>query len=77
MPGFDGRGPVARGPLTGGGRGYCALVLPDGQGVPPYGYAGAQGAPVAGAPYVAPGAVWGWPRRGGRGHGRGRWGRWG
>ena len=24
MPGFDGRGPMGEGPLTGGGRGYCA-----------------------------------------------------
>jgi hypothetical protein len=25
MPGFDGTGPQGRGPLTGGGRGYCAV----------------------------------------------------
>jgi len=23
MPGFDGTGPLGRGPMTGGGRGYC------------------------------------------------------
>lgn len=25
MPGFDGTGPQGRGPMTGGGRGYCAV----------------------------------------------------
>ncbi len=25
MPGFDGTGPAGRGPMTGGGRGYCAV----------------------------------------------------
>ncbi len=45
MPGFDGSGPQGRGPLTGRGEGYCAIVLPqDGQA--PYGYAGLQGRPV-------------------------------
>jgi hypothetical protein len=45
MPGFDGTGPRGRGPLTGRGEGYCALVLPaDGQA--PFGYAGLQGRPV-------------------------------
>jgi len=27
MPGFDGTGPAGRGPMTGGGRGYCAMPL--------------------------------------------------
>ena len=27
MPGFDGRGPRGEGPMTGGGRGYCAMPL--------------------------------------------------
>lgn len=27
MPGFDGTGPRGQGPLTGGGRGYCAVSL--------------------------------------------------
>ena len=27
MPGFDGTGPNGKGPMTGGCRGYCALVL--------------------------------------------------
>jgi hypothetical protein len=25
MPGFDGRGPMGQGPVTGGGRGFCAM----------------------------------------------------
>jgi len=28
MPGFDGTGPRGLGPLTGGGRGFCAVPLP-------------------------------------------------
>ena len=28
MPGFDGTGPRGMGPMTGGGRGYCAVLLP-------------------------------------------------
>lgn len=31
MPGFDGTGPRGRGPMTGGGRGYCAVQLPGGR----------------------------------------------
>ena len=27
MPGFDGRGPRGMGPITGGGRGFCAVPL--------------------------------------------------
>ena len=27
MPGFDGTGPRGMGPMTGGGRGYCAVPL--------------------------------------------------
>ncbi len=29
MPGFDGTGPMGQGPMTGGGRGYCAVPLTD------------------------------------------------
>ena len=29
MPGFDGTGPMGLGPMTGGGRGYCAVSLPQ------------------------------------------------
>jgi len=28
MPGFDGTGPRGMGPMTGGGRGFCAIPLP-------------------------------------------------
>ena len=31
MPGFDGTGPRGMGPMTGGGRGFCAIL---GYGVP-------------------------------------------
>jgi hypothetical protein len=44
MPGFDGTGPIGMGPMTGGGRGFCAM--PYG-GHRPYGY-GFQ------APYCPP-----------------------
>lgn len=27
MPGFNGTGPLKKGPMTGGGRGYCAIPL--------------------------------------------------
>lgn len=27
MPGFDGSGPGGRAPMTGGGRGYCAIPI--------------------------------------------------
>ncbi len=48
MPGFDGKGPRGTGPFSGGGRGYCSVVLPQPEeGQAPYGYAGLQG--IAGA----------------------------
>ena len=34
MPGFDGTGPMGQGPMTGGGRGYCAMPV---RGAGPYG----------------------------------------
>ena len=44
MPGFDGTGPRGMGPMTGGGRGFCAVPLPaagsayrGGVVYPPYG----------------------------------------
>lgn len=44
MPRFDGTGPVGRGPFSGGGRGYCAAILPpDGSDLAPFGYAGLEG----------------------------------
>jgi len=30
MPGFDGTGPMGMGPMTGGGRGFCAIPLSPG-----------------------------------------------
>ena len=37
MPGFDGTGPMGQGPMTGGGRGFCAMSYraydPSGYGV--------------------------------------------
>jgi hypothetical protein len=40
MPGFDGTGPWGGGPMTGGGRGYCAAPL---RGRPRYGLGGGFG----------------------------------
>jgi len=31
MPGFDGTGPRGMGPMTGGGRGFCAVPLSSGR----------------------------------------------
>lgn len=35
MPGGDGTGPMGMGPMTGGGRGFCAIPMKDWRG--PYG----------------------------------------
>ena len=55
MPGFDGTGPRGMGPMTGGGRGFCAIPLPGSwptyagrAAYPPYG-----GVPW-GMPYYGP-----------------------
>jgi hypothetical protein len=89
MPRFDGTGPQGKGPMTGRGEGYCALVLPE-SGQAPYGYAGLQGTPVRlGAPGTRPmlgtrftywlrpavrrGRAFGRGRGRGAGRGRGRW----
>jgi len=54
MPGFDGTGPRGSGPFTGGGRGYCALRLPNPEsGEAVSGYAGIQGTPVSVVPRPA------------------------
>lgn len=29
MPGFDGKGPLSKGPMTGRGMGWCAVKLPN------------------------------------------------
>jgi len=83
MPGFDGTGPRGMGPLTGGGRGYCATVLPDpATGAPVYGYAGLAGRPFVRSTPITPLPTYGralvgrprWGMRlgGGRGLGLGR-----
>jgi len=58
MPGFDGTGPLGMGPMTGGGRGFCAIPQPAYPGraaYPPYGTP--WGTPYYGAGLAAPGAV--------------------
>ena len=62
MPGFDGTGPRGMGPMTGGGRGFCAVPLPAAWPTysgrvpyPPYGVP--WGMPYYGAGPAAPGAV--------------------
>jgi len=74
MPGFDGTGPAGRGPMTGGGRGYCSPYGPGYQDYRPYGAAPrAYGAP---RPFFGPGRPrWGLGRGFARGRGRGgrRW----
>jgi len=47
MPGFDGTGPRGLGPMTGGGRGFCALKMPRKPDAPIQGLAGQTGWPVA------------------------------
>jgi len=62
MPGFDGTGPRGMGPMTGGGRGFCAVPLPPAWpaymgrvAYPPYG--APWGVPSYGAEPAIPGAV--------------------
>jgi len=80
MPGYDGTGPTGRVPLTGGGRGYCAVVLPRGAQPYTYGYVGIRGEPVHYVPgVVGPPRLFQprWLRRGGRrGRRGGRRARW-
>lgn len=57
MPGFDGTGPRGEGPMTGGGRGYCAADLSGGKI-----YGGGRGRAWGGGR--------GWGRGMGRGFGR-------
>lgn len=59
MPGFDGTGPRGMGPMTGGGRGFCAIPLRSVW--PPYArrgfhmpYAAPWGIPYYGVPPFAP-----------------------
>ena len=53
MPGFDGTGPRGAGPMTGGGRGFCAV--PVSAGISPF-----AGRMLGGRGFLG--------RRGGRGH---------
>ncbi len=46
MPGFDGIGPRGQGPLSGQGRGFCMMRIPDDPGQDRSGYAGRNGQPV-------------------------------
>ena len=77
MPGFDGTGPMGMGPMTGGGRGFCATPIgpygpygygmgsfPYSQPVSPY-YGGAYAPPLYGPIFgVGRGGI---PYGGGRG----------
>ena len=46
MPGFDGTGPLGKGPLTGGGKGYCIIPMERNKRIP-YGFVGIQGSTVS------------------------------
>ena len=46
MPGFDGTGPRGQGPMSGQGRGFCMMYIPDDPGQDRSGYAGRNGQPV-------------------------------
>jgi Family of unknown function (DUF5320) len=50
MPGLDGTGPRGRGPMTGGGRGFCLLREPSKANEAVTGFAGLSGRPVSGCP---------------------------
>jgi hypothetical protein len=59
MPGFDGTGPMGMGPMTGWGRGYCAMLLPRSStaftaGIAYKPYLGRWVAPYYGIPSFAP-----------------------
>jgi hypothetical protein len=80
MPGFDGTGPMGMGPMTGGGRGFCAMPY---RGYGSYGYGmGTPYYPPSGRPFYGPvfgvgrgGLPWGGGRGRAFGGGRGfrRW----
>src|SRR4030065_1264233 len=84
MPGFDGTGPMGMGPMTGGGRGFCAMPH-GGYGSYGYGirapyYPPSGGYPSYGRPFYAPifgagrgGLPWGGGRGRVFGGGRGVW----
>lgn len=81
MPGFDGTGPMGQGPMTGGGRGFCA-VPNRGNGPSAYGMRASYYSPVSINPFFGPvfgagrdGLPWGGGRGRVFGGGRGlrRW----
>lgn len=43
MPGFDGTGPRGQGPMTGGGRGYCAIPVNNVEKQPTQGMCNGRG----------------------------------
>ena len=47
MPGFDGTGPLGQGPMTGRGRGFCALTVSEENPGEMKGFAGLQSMPVS------------------------------
>ena len=47
MPGFDGRGPLGQGPMTGKGQGLCMLKIPDGKSGFMTGFVGLSGEPFS------------------------------
>jgi hypothetical protein len=46
MPRFDGTGPKGRGPMSGSGRGFCLMRMPETPGEAATGFAGLAGRPV-------------------------------
>jgi hypothetical protein len=83
MPGFDGTGPMGMGPMTGGGRGFCAVPYrPYGYGFQAPYYPPSGMYPFYGRPFYGPtfgvgrgGLPWGGGRGRAFGGGRGfrRW----
>jgi len=57
MPGYDGTGPRGRGPMTGWGRGYCILKMPQTLNEPIAGFAGLPGEPITIFPRVPHGSA--------------------
>jgi len=88
MPGLDGTGPRGMGPMTGGGRGLCAMPytgfrgtmqVPDSRYAPSRGAVTKPPAPLASGMWGARGGGRGWRGgrgRGGAGGGRGRASAW-
>ena len=69
MPGFDGTGPIGQGPMTGGGRGFCAMPY-RAHGFSGYGIGAPNNTPYGGYPFYGPvfgAGRGGLPRGGGRG----------